>query len=752
MKRWILCLGALAAATGARAGTPDLVAQLASPDAQVREAAAWSLGAAPDAAAVPALAKALADADRGVRLTSAWALNEIGTPEAMRSLYRLLAGTDAELAVLVLKTLEAKYDPGAQEVVVRAMNGHPSPEVRIAAFNLLDKNFSDDLLPAFRAVAEGKDPTLTLKALPILVRRKLLSSGDELIPIFVGFLGHADPKVRAEAVRGLRSFEDERVRELLENALADRDPEVHRSALSALASMVDRQSFPQLVKLYDGGTAKDRATILASVSLDRRELMEPLYRKALGDRFAEPRRILMGILRYNEGDWLLPYYEQGARDADAEVRADAAAGLAKHPAASWATLSALAKDRAAAVRVEVLKALAERGDAAAREIFAGAAADPDAEIRVLAAQGHAACLSGEVAAKAIRPLLKDTAPKVRAAALDALKKAAPYEKDTVQTAMALLPDTAPEVRAVALEILWQAKPRGWIETVGARLADGSPEVRRAASQWLVSESDKKAYPHMRKALDDTDPDVRRQGARSWAAWHDPSFVPKLKALREADPDFMVRSFAEISLRQANAIPGESSVLTGASKGSLPPEVLPLFVFPGQLPKNVLAPANPKMLGRYEAVDKQKTPEAFHRVVWEKDDKGRIFYTSWGMRSEAEVSERFKVMPEGPGTRCAAFWTGEGGYRSLCWSRSRSSETKGLISFSLSPDGETLTYRQMSDTVQPHDPSVVSLKEEFKKNDRKTQQRLAEAMQRMGLTEGPKTTFYETTFVFRRVSK
>lgn len=742
------------ASAGARP-VAELLADLGSPDPVQREAAAWSLGAAADPTAAAALTKALGDKEKAVRLTAAWALSEIGTPEALKTVYALLAtDKDEDMGVFVTSLLGTKFNPEAKEMLVRALRSHSSPAVRVKALELLDKNWSDELLPAFQSVIDGADGALAMKALPLLVKRKGLSSSDELLPSFVRFLGHADPKLRQEAVRGIRGFEDERVRELLERAISDKDPEVHESALSALASMVDRQSFPQLVKLYDAGSAKDRATILGSVSLDRYELMEPLYRKAIADRLVEPRRYLIGILRDHVGgwllpaDWLLPYLVAGAKDADAPVRADAAAGLAKHPRAPADALQALAKDKQPAVRAELLKALVERRSEDVRDIVLGGAGDAEADLRALAAEAIAACAPRADALAALQGMLKDPAANVRAAAVRQMGRVGSGEKAVLEAAAAALKDGDEQVRAAAVEVIGGAKRGAWIDAVGAMLADPSAVVRLAAIDAFVAEGDKKVVPHLLKGLEDADVSVRRRAVQGLPNRKEPAVIEKLKAAWQNDPDLMVRSFAESNLRLANAIPGQPSQIWGGQSGSLPPELTPLFVFPGLPPKDATAPPNSELVGRYAAVDTKNTPELFHRVAFDKDAKGLIHYTSWGVRNEAVVHPRFTVEPSSPGARSLAYWGKDGGYYSLGWHRSKQYEIRSVVSFVPSAEGRTLTYTQMTETVSPQNPMLETLRQQLAKNPK----RLAETLQRMGIAEGPQTSFYKASYVYRRTSR
>ena len=87
----------------------------------------------------------------------------------------------------------------------------------------------------------------------------------------------------------------------------------------------------------------------------------------------------------------------------------------------------------------------------------------------------------------------------------------------------------------------------------------------------------------------------------------------------------------------------------------------------------------------------------------------------------------------------------GVYRIVTWSRDKTSQTRGVNSFALSDDGQTLTYTQIGETTMASNPMVDSLRQTIK-NEKK----LAETLERMGLKAGSSTTYYTNSYVYERV--
>ncbi len=212
----------------------------------------------------------------------------------------------------------------------------------------------------------------------------------------------------------------------------------------------------------------------------------PALLAALEDGRPEVRREAVGLL-FRAGNppppldaALLEPLRRGLRDADAAVRASAAACLGQ---------------------------LVPAGTVA-RADLAGALADADADVRVWAATALASLGPAEHV-QALRARLADAEPKVRAAVVGALGDLA-----LLPDVVGRLDDPAPSVRAAAaatVQVLgWRA--RAARPALEARAADADAGARAAAVTALGSLGDAQAVPTLRAALADAATEVRAAAA------------------------------------------------------------------------------------------------------------------------------------------------------------------------------------------------------------------------------------------------
>ena len=164
------------------------------------------------------------------------------------------------------------------------------------------------------------------------------------------------------------------------------------------------------------------------------------------------------------------------------------------------------------VRIEAVRALVSIDDA---DGVAAAAADENREVRIGAANGLATLRSG---ADAVRALVHDSDPLVRAAALGALASVGCEDNDLADVQRALT-ESAWQVREGAARALAGATPAAAVPTLARALADQHLDVRKAAvltlTQWAASEP--AARDALGLALEDGDADVRAYARRALAA-------------------------------------------------------------------------------------------------------------------------------------------------------------------------------------------------------------------------------------------
>lgn len=164
------------------------------------------------------------------------------------------------------------------------------------------------------------------------------------------------------------------------------------------------------------------------------------------------------------------------------------------------------------VRIEGVRALVSVNE---RDAIAAAAADPNREVRIAAAQGLATI--GDGGAEIVRVLAGDRDPLVRAAALAAFADTGAAAAD-IESCLAALGDTAWQVRVGAARGLAAAGPAAAVPALTAALTDPHLDVRKAAvltlTRWSGHEPARLA---LKGAVDDSDADVRAYARRALEA-------------------------------------------------------------------------------------------------------------------------------------------------------------------------------------------------------------------------------------------
>ncbi|WP_067825641.1 fumarate reductase/succinate dehydrogenase flavoprotein subunit [Nocardia inohanensis] len=279
----------------------------------------------------------------------------------------------------------------------------------------------------------------------------------------------------------------------------------------ALLLSLDAPSAEDLESFLSDPDPRVRATALSVLTEGTPDGFGDRLIDALGDTDAEVRAAAVAGLR--ELVEILPAPGQLARHADSPdplVRAAVIDLLRALHAGSAELFAKAALDSDHRVRIQAVDGLVSLDDWNA---LTTAAHDENREVRIAAAKGLATVGQGGVAA--VRTLITDRDPLVRAAALTALARLG--DAGDAPNLAAALRDSAWQIREGAARGLSAIGAELAAEPLTAALSDVHPDIRKAAvltlSSWPESESARTA---LQSALDDTDADVRAYARRALA--------------------------------------------------------------------------------------------------------------------------------------------------------------------------------------------------------------------------------------------
>jgi len=492
-----------------KAAVPALVKALSDPDFQVRRLAVLTLTRiGPDAAdALSALGALYRNRASGLQNEAADALRSLGTP-AIAALAeplatnpvlpsgQVVAGLGSPWALLGVwrdyaadhrRALKALGDIGPEALtVLLAALKNPNADVRQAAagelgrLGLRDRRIVGPLAEAL------SDPEDVVRHQAGFALRALAPDTRLLLPGLAAALKSPDVDVRVNAVEFLGQLGSPAA-SLLAEALKDPDAKVYSQAVNSFGLETDDEQVIAVLKplLKDAHAQVRENAVLAvagAVIVDGqlriprgRSKALPLLIDALKDREAPIRRYAIWGVVNIPGDEKLtrPALDQAFADPDAQVRAQATAGLGTIGFRAIDQLEKALQDKEVNVRLEAVKGLARLNATFTRAL------------------------------PAIRPALKDESPAVRLIATVGLKK---FGEDAVPLLLDGFKDENDEVWKLATKVLLE------IEVPEDRL-----------------------FQLMLKALEDKDKFVRQGTVYVMARFKARGVAPLIKAMRDPDP-------------------------------------------------------------------------------------------------------------------------------------------------------------------------------------------------------------------------
>jgi len=465
--------------------TDTLLDFLKSPDHELRQYAALSLGEIGDPRAVPALIDALYDKDMNVRFHAIEALGKMKATEAVEPITGIVETRDFFLAFPAIDALVSIGD------------GHIAP--RLVPL-LEDEMLVSPALDALGALG-GEDVISSIVSLlnsgsgdAASIVRAIVSIYDRYVEVY------GDGSVIADAV--IRNIDNPGAGRIL--ALLEEPQDEFLHSITVILGWLKGKDIDRTLTRLLGNT-KARKEIIDAVVQHGQEIVDLLIEQIDSEDMETRKAAIVALGRIGDRR-AVPSLVAALRDEPA-VAVIAAGALAKiGDRAAFEGLIELMGERDAGVRQAVISALNSIGhpDMAARMAQYLIHEDPivrESAVRIAGYFGYEVCID------LILERCSDESENVRYAAIQCL----PFLEDK---------------RA--------------FETIVKALEGDTPRVRAAAAYALGQLEEKDAILYLKKALQDKDPWVRYFASKSAGEKKDPEVLEILSQMVQNDPANQVR--------------------------------------------------------------------------------------------------------------------------------------------------------------------------------------------------------------------
>jgi HEAT repeat protein/beta-lactamase regulating signal transducer with metallopeptidase domain len=237
-----------------------LIARLKDEDAEVRKAAAHSLGRLGDARAVPGLIGALKDPEPKVRATAAEALGEFEDARAIDPLSALLADSSTEVKQSALDAL-SHFDQGVSSAGVVRLLTDSDAEIRHRAAQLAGKLHDRSASPALARLVRDSNADVRQAALEALGELKDLSA----VPAILSALSDANADVRHQALNTLEELRAPIPDPTLIGLMKDGSPDVRAKAAELAGERSVIAAIPAIRRLLEDGNADVRGNAVSAL-------------------------------------------------------------------------------------------------------------------------------------------------------------------------------------------------------------------------------------------------------------------------------------------------------------------------------------------------------------------------------------------------------------------------------------------------------------------------------------------------------
>jgi HEAT repeat protein len=291
--------------------TQIILESLDSEDPNILRAACHMAGTLGLAEAERGLLKALGHQAWQVQAEAAKALGLIGAAGALQYLRRILKASDSELRAKMLAAAAGKGKPPSED----SDEAHPELAYAAAvAINRLSPQVTQDALLA----ALGSDQASLLSAAMVGLANLESEAGTERM---VELLGNEDAAIKRTAAACLGKLREKSAVPKLVELLEDGDAVVRKEAVIALNHIKDRRALGAIGDCLGDDQAEVRrvaAIALGNTRMREEELVQPLV-KGLRDRDANVRKACLSALANLKAEEALESSAELLKDTDEDV-------------------------------------------------------------------------------------------------------------------------------------------------------------------------------------------------------------------------------------------------------------------------------------------------------------------------------------------------------------------------------------------------------------------------------------------------
>lgn len=262
-----------------------LIARVRDEDADVRAAAAQSLGKLGDPRAVPALVGALADGEAKVRAAAAEALGKFSDPRAVKGLTRLLGDSELDVRKSALEAL-TEYEAGVPAAAITPLLADPDADLRHSAAHALGQLHDRSAGSALAPLVRDPSPDVRQAAIASIADLNDVAHASAIVPA----LNDANADVRQQALAALADLRQPIPDAALLTLLRDANADVRAKAADVAGERSAVAAIPSLRRLLDDADRDVRENAVSALANIADDAAIDALRAALGSKDAKVRR------------------------------------------------------------------------------------------------------------------------------------------------------------------------------------------------------------------------------------------------------------------------------------------------------------------------------------------------------------------------------------------------------------------------------------------------------------------------------